>query len=82
MRNVRAVVSKGNHELVGAAIRTIVPNPAGDHVTMQFKVIATMPSKQLSRPSRCCATLARIHCPAPGPRTRICSRIWSTRSHN
>src|SRR6187399_1998944 len=49
MRNVLAVVPKGNQEMVAAAIRTIFAQPDAEHVTEQFEVIATMPGKQLPK---------------------------------
>ena len=49
MRNVLAVVPKGNQEMVAAAIRTIFAQPNADHVTEQFEVIATMLGKQLPK---------------------------------
>lgn len=53
MRNVLAIVPKGNQEMVAAVIRTI-PNfglaqPDAEHVHEQFKVIATMLGKQLPK---------------------------------
>jgi transposase-like protein len=49
MRNVLAVVPKGNQEMVAAAIRTTSAQPDADHVTEQFEVIATMLGKQLPK---------------------------------
>jgi putative transposase len=49
MRNVLAVVPKGNQEMVAAAIRTIFAQPDADHVTEQFEVIAAMLGKQLPK---------------------------------
>jgi putative transposase len=49
MRNVLAVVPKGNQEMVAAAIRTIFAQPDADHVHEQFEVIATMLGKQLPK---------------------------------
>jgi transposase-like protein len=40
MRNVLAVVPKGNAETVAAAIRTIFAQPDAEHVHDQFEVIA------------------------------------------
>ena len=47
MRNVLAIVPKGNQEMVAAAIRTIFAQPDAEHVHEQFDVIATMLGKQL-----------------------------------
>src|SRR3954453_8087217 len=49
MRNVLAVVPKGNQEMVAAAIRTIFAQPDDEHVADQFEVIATMLGKQLPK---------------------------------
>ena len=49
MRNVLAVVSKGNQEMVAAAIRTIFAQPDAEHVTDQFEVIATLLGKQFPK---------------------------------
>ena len=49
MRNVLAVVPKGNQETVAAAIRTIFAQPDADHVHEQFEVIAAMLGKQLPK---------------------------------
>lgn len=49
MRNVLAVVAKGNQEMVAAAIRTIFAQPDAEHVGEQFEVIATMLGKQLPK---------------------------------
>jgi transposase-like protein len=49
MRNVLAVVPKGNSEMVAAAIRTIFAQPDAEHVHEQFEVIATMLGKQLPK---------------------------------
>src|SRR4051794_21448904 len=49
MRNVLAVVPKGNAEMVAAAIRTIFAQPDAKHVHEQFEVIATMLGKQLPK---------------------------------
>ena len=49
MRNVLAVVPKGNQEMVAAAIRTIFAQPDAEHVHEQFEVIATMLGKQLPK---------------------------------
>jgi putative transposase len=49
MRNVLAVVPKGNAEMVAAAIRTIFAQPDAEHVGEQFEVIATMLGKQLPK---------------------------------
>ena len=49
MRNVLAVVPKGNQEMVAAAIRTIFAQPDAEHVTEQFEVIATMLGKQVPK---------------------------------
>src|SRR4051794_14380149 len=49
MRNVLAVVPKGNAEMVAAAIRTIFAQPDAGHVHVQFEVIAAMLGKQLPK---------------------------------
>ena len=49
MRNVLAIVPKGNQEMVAAAIRTIFAQPDAEHVHEQFEVIATMLGKQLPK---------------------------------
>ena len=49
MRNVLAVVPKGNAEMVTAAIRTIFAPPDADHVEEQFDVIAGMLGRQLPK---------------------------------
>jgi len=49
MRNVLAVVPKGNQEMVAAAIRTIFAQPDAEHVHEQFEVIAAMLGKQLPK---------------------------------
>ena len=49
MRNVLAVVPKGNAEMVAAAIRTIFAQPDVEHVRMQLDVIATMLGKQFPK---------------------------------
>ncbi len=49
MRNVLAVVPKGNAEMVAAAIRTIFAQPDAEHVAEQFEVIATMLGRQLPK---------------------------------
>jgi transposase-like protein len=49
MRNVLAIVPKGNQEIVAAAIRTIFAQPDAEHVLEQFEVIATMLGKQLPK---------------------------------
>src|SRR4051812_29259455 len=49
MRNVLAVVPKGNAEMVAAAIRTIFAQPDAEHVRDQFEVIASMLAKQLPK---------------------------------
>jgi len=49
MRNVLAVVPKGNQEMVAAAIRTIFAQPDEAHVHEQFEVIAAMLGKQLPK---------------------------------
>jgi transposase-like protein len=42
LRNVLAVVTKGNAEMVAAAIRTVFAQPDAGHVAEQFDTIATM----------------------------------------
>src|SRR5215207_4483144 len=49
MRNVLAVVPKGNQEMVAAAIRTVFAQPDAEHVTDQFEVIAQMLGRQLPK---------------------------------
>jgi putative transposase len=49
MRNVLAVVPKGNAEMVAAAIRTVFAQPDAAHVHEQLEVIATMLGKQLPK---------------------------------
>src|SRR5262245_54935015 len=49
MRNVLAVVPKGNQEMVAAAVRTIFAQPDADHVAEQFEVIAAMLGRQLPK---------------------------------
>ncbi len=49
MRNVLAVVPKGNAEMVAAAIRTIFAQPDAEHVEEQFDVIAGMLGRQLPK---------------------------------
>src|SRR6476660_7706344 len=49
MRNVLAIVPKGNQEMVAAAIRTIFAQPDAEHVHEQFEVIATMLGRQLPK---------------------------------
>jgi transposase-like protein len=49
MRNVLAVVPKGNQAMVAAAIGTNFAQPDADHVGEQFRVIATMLGKQLPK---------------------------------
>ena len=47
MRNVLAVVPKGNSEMVAAAIRTVFAQPDAAHVHEQFDTIAVMLGRQL-----------------------------------
>ena len=49
MRNVLAIVPKGNQEMVAAAIRTIFAQPDAEHVHEQFEVIAAMLGKNLPK---------------------------------
>ncbi len=49
MRNVLAVVPKGNAEMVAAAIRTVFAQPDAAHVTEQFDTIAGMLGRQLPK---------------------------------
>ena len=49
MRNVLAVVPRGNAEMVAAAIRTILAQPDAEHVEEQFGVIAGMLGRQLPK---------------------------------
>lgn len=52
MRNVLAIVPKGNQEIVAAAIRTILAQPDAEHIHEQFEVISTMLRKQLPKVSQ------------------------------
>src|SRR5919112_2971001 len=49
LRNVLAVVPKGNQEMVAAAIRTVFAQPDAEHVREQFDAIATMLGRQLPK---------------------------------
>jgi putative transposase len=49
MRNVLAVVPKGNAEMAAAAIRTIFAQPDAQHVHEQFEAIAPMLGRQLPK---------------------------------
>ena len=49
MRNVLAVVPKGNAEMVAAAIRTVFAQPDANHVVEPFDVIAGMLGRQLPK---------------------------------
>ena len=49
MRNVLAVVPKGNSEMVAAAIRTIFAQPDAAHVAEQFEVITSMLGRQIPK---------------------------------
>ncbi len=49
MRNVLAVVPKGQPEMVAAAIRTIFAQPDAEHVREQLEVIAAMLGKKLPK---------------------------------
>ena len=49
MRNVLAVVPRGNAEMVAAAIRTIFAQPDASHVHEQFDAIAGMLGRQLPK---------------------------------
>ena len=49
MRNVLAVVPKGNAEMAAAAIRTFFAQPDAEHVEEQFDVIAGMLGRQLPK---------------------------------
>ena len=49
MRNVLAVVPKGNQEMVAAAIRTIFAQPDAEHVHSQLDVIAGMLGRQFPK---------------------------------
>jgi putative transposase len=46
LRNVLAVVPRGNAEMVAAAIRTVFAQPDASHVGEQYDVIATMLGRQ------------------------------------
>ena len=60
VRNVLAIVPKGNAEIAAAAIRTIVAQPDAEHVGEQFEVIATMLGKRLPK-------VEAMPCDARGP---------------
>ena len=49
LRNVLAMVPKGNQEMVAAAIRTIFAQPDAEHVREQLEVIATMLGRQFPK---------------------------------
>ena len=49
MRNVLAVVPKGNTEMVAAAIRTIFAQPDAAHVAEQLEVITSMLGRQIPK---------------------------------
>lgn len=49
MRNILAVVPKGNAEMVAAAVRTIFAQPDAAHVAEQFDTIAAMLGRQLPK---------------------------------
>jgi putative transposase len=49
MRNVLAVVPRGNTEMVAAAIRTVFAQPDAQHVTEQFETIAMMLGRQIPK---------------------------------
>ena len=49
MRNVLAVVPRGNTEMVAAAIRTVFAQPDAEHVREQFETIAMMLGRQLPK---------------------------------
>jgi putative transposase len=49
MRNVLAVVPKGNQEMAAAAVRTIFAQPDAEHVHEQFDVITSMLGRQLPK---------------------------------
>ena len=49
VRNVLAVVPKGNSEMVAAAIRTIFAQPDAAHVAEQFEVITNMLGHQIPK---------------------------------
>jgi transposase-like protein len=49
MRNVLAVVPKGNADMVAAAIRTVFAQPDAAHVAEQYDVIAGMLGRQLPK---------------------------------
>jgi putative transposase len=49
MRNLLAVVPRGNTEMVAAAVRTVFAQPDAEHVAEQFETIATMLGRQLPK---------------------------------
>ena len=49
MRNVLAVVPRGNTEMVAAAIRTVFAQPDAEHVHEQFETIAMMLGRQIPK---------------------------------
>ena len=49
MRNVLAVVPRGNAEMVAAAVRTVFAQPDAEHVHEQFETIAMMLGRQLPK---------------------------------
>ena len=49
MRNVLAVVPRGNTEMVAAAVRTVFAQPDALHVSEQFETIAAMLGRQLPK---------------------------------
>ena len=49
MRNVLAVVPRGNTEMVAAAARTVFGQPDAEHVGEQFETIAAMLGRQLPK---------------------------------
>jgi hypothetical protein len=66
MRNVLAIVPKGNAEMVAAAIRTIVAQPGAEHVGEQFEVISgDAPQNKSSRSRRYSATPKTTCSPSP-----------------
>ena len=49
LRNVLAIVPKGNAEMVAAATRTICAQPDAEHVTEQFEAIAGTLGRQIPK---------------------------------
>ena len=79
MRNVLAVVPKGNAEMVAAAIRTIFAQPDAEHVARAVRGHRHDARHSSSpRSSRCCARPATTCSPSPASRSPHWKKIWST----